>query len=162
MLALVYASLTVILCLGLVAGPHYVNSEENNYFLTGSREVVSGPREIKIALECEKFMSGLESDFNRDIKALGSSAYKEYKENKGSRQDVSPCSLAGKYMKKIRKLEDSYDSRFTAYVKNMEKKLKTSSLSIELAEQARYAYRVEKRKIKNNFYDKAKEMIGKQ
>ncbi|MTI83718.1 MAG: hypothetical protein FH756_07395 [Firmicutes bacterium] len=133
--------------------------EQQNYFLGLQTGLISSPTEKVITRNCKSFITELESGFRQELTRMATNAYREYQTLKAENPETSPYSLAGKYMRKVRLLEEKYDSRFEDYIDGMERKFKSKSLSIELVDHARYAYHTQKRNIKQEFYNKGKKLV---
>ncbi len=164
-LFLVYLFIALIIYSGVTFMPKIeterTRMEQKNYFLGQQTDLISCPVEHDIARDCKYYISELENRFRQELTDMGHTAYQEYQVIKAKAPDTSPHSLAGKYMRKVRILEEKYDSHFEDYINRMERELKSKSLSLELVAHAQYAYRLKKRSIKQTLYNKGKKLVDK-
>ena len=161
----VYLFIAIIIYSGIVFMPEIetkrTRMEQKNYFLGQQTDLITSPVEQVIAQNCKSYMTELENNFRQELNNMGSTAYQEYQTLKAKDPNTSPYSLAGKYMRKLRHLSEEYDSQFENYIKIMEQELKSKSLSLELVDHAKYAYRAKKRSIKQEFFNKGKKLLDK-
>jgi len=161
----VYLFIAIIIYSGVVFIPEIETKktrlEQKNYFLGQQTDLISSPVEQAIARDCKSYITKLENNFRQELTNMGRTAYQEYQALKAEDPDTSPYSLAGKYMSKLRFLEEKYDSQFEDYINVMEQELKSESLSLKLVDHAKYAYRVKKRNIKQEFYQRGKQLLDK-
>lgn len=164
MCILLHLPLALAILLGAFVLPDYLETRDErlkheNYFLGHTDQYTTGPDE-PAAARCSVFMERLLTEYHHELAALGREAYDEYATKKAACPDISPYSLAGEYMRRLRRLESRFDARFNDYLAAMENKTGTGQLSPGIAKQARYAYRLKKLAIKNEFYRKAKQVLS--
>ncbi|MTI80437.1 MAG: hypothetical protein FH758_06055 [Firmicutes bacterium] len=157
------------LAAGIYAGtfllPDYMEArqehlKQTNYFLTDNNNLIKNNRELIIAQKCNAFLEDLQNEYKSKLEALGKDAYLEYKEQKVADPNFSVYNLAGKYLNKLSRLDNHCRTKLNNYLNTMDRELKANNLSTKLIEQAKFAYRIKKGQIKNNFYNKAKEMAA--
>lgn len=161
------------LALGIYMGasviPDYLNSQrekniQSNYFLAQNSGMISeitlGEKEMAAAQQCRAIMEESLSDFRLGITDLGRSAYAEYQQIKTENPEASPYGLAGKYMNKLSLLEKSCDSQMYSQLDAIAATFQDEPVTLDLVEQARYAYSEEKMMIKKEFYQKGMKMLS--
>lgn len=132
------------------AFPEVVAVREHRGLLPGQKP----PTQRDIQVEITRQLKGLEVEYTSKLDQLIRQAKKEYAEAKASKYQGIPDGFIGKYLKRLKALEEECDVRVYALLLRSEAELNRYGYDLAPVEQAREYYKESKKQRRQQLFDK--------